>query len=100
MVIILTMQEEKQHIHIVISGRVQFVMFRDFTNRMAQKMGLVGTVMNNEDGTVEVYAQGMKQDLDTFIERLHKGSLLSNVESVEVEKIETLGDYKDFVIMY
>lgn len=68
----------------IIRGRVQLVMFRDFTQRKGSGLGLTGTVRNLPDGTVEVIAQGPKDKLEALIAKLHKGSLLSRVDAVEV----------------
>ena len=69
----------------IVSGRVQMVMFRDFVTRKAWKVGVKGLVRNLEDGTVEVVAQGEKENLEQLIAYLHEGSMLSHVESVSVE---------------
>lgn len=73
-----------QEIHAIVSGRVQMVMFRDFTTRKARKVGVKGFVQNLADGTVEVVAQGEKVALERLIAYLHKGSILSHVENVAV----------------
>ena len=69
----------------IVSGRVQMVMFRDFTCRKARKVGVTGFVRNVPDGTVEAVAQGRKDNLEKLLEYLHKGSMLSHVENVSVE---------------
>lgn len=69
----------------IISGRVQMVMFRDFSTRKARKVGVRGFVQNLPDGTVEVVAQGERAALEKLIAYLHKGSILSRVENVAVE---------------
>ena len=61
----------------IVSGRVQMVMFRDFACRKARKIGVTGFVRNLPDGTVEVIAQGAKNNLEKLIVYLHKGSMLS-----------------------
>ena len=67
-----------------VRGRVQRVMFRDFTKRSAVKLGVFGTVQNIADGSVKVIAQGAQEALEHFVETLHKGSLLSRVDEVNV----------------
>ena len=68
-----------------IYGRVQMVMFRDFTTRKARSLTLVGYVRNLSDGSVEAYAQGNKNSLERWMNYLDRGSLLSRVDKVEVE---------------
>lgn len=70
-------------LHAIVHGRVQLVMFRDFTQRKARKLGIKGFVRNLPDGTVEVVGQGEKEALQKLLERLHHGSLLSRVDAVE-----------------
>lgn len=87
-------------IYCIVSGRVQLMMFRDFTQRKARRLGLVGTVRNLADGTVEVIAQGSKEKLEALIKYLHKGSVLSRVDNVEVTWRETKTVFDKFYIVY
>lgn len=84
----------------IVSGRVQLVMFRDFVERKASGLGLVGVVQNLSDGTVEVLAQGGKEKLEALIALLHKGPVLARVDAVAVEWVEPKGDFKGFSIQY
>ena len=61
------------------------VMFRDFTQRKARSLGLVGWVRNLPDGTVEVLAQGERDPLEKLLTKLHRGPLLARVEIIKVE---------------
>ena len=83
-----------------VSGRVQMVMFRDFTKRTARKLGLVGFVKNQIDGTVLVVAEGEESALKKLISHLHKGSLLSKVKKVDILETEATGMYTRFSINY
>jgi acylphosphatase len=89
-----------QELHAIVSGRVQMVMMRDFVKRGARALGLTGYVKNLADGTVEVVAQGERDKLDKLTERMHKGSLLSQVEGVRVEWRSPQGRYEQFSIEY
>ena len=51
-----------------IRGRVQGVMFRDFIQRKAQSLSLVGTVQNRPDASVEVVAVGEEENLKKLFE--------------------------------
>jgi len=84
----------------VVSGRVQLVMYRDFTCRAAKRFGLVGTVRNLRDGTVEVVAQGDAKKLEHFVSTLKRGSPLSRVDGVEVEWRTPSRDFKIFSIVF
>lgn len=76
------------------------VMYRDFAQRNARSRGVVGTVRNLKDGTVEVMAEGGESILNEYVERLKKGSLLSRVEKVNVEWREPMRGFSDFEILY
>jgi acylphosphatase len=83
-----------------VSGRVQMVMFRDFTTRKARALGLVGEVENMPDGTVRVYAEGEEEPLARFVEFLKKGSVLSKVENVQFQFVQPTGQFSSFSIKY
>lgn len=87
-------------IECIIRGRVQLVMFRDFVKRNARKLNIVGYVKNLSDGSVEVVAEGRAQDIESLMSHLQKGSILANVEGVEVHNRKPRGDFKNFNIDY
>lgn len=74
--------------HLVISGYVQGVGFRQFVRRTAKKLGLNGWVCNIENGKVEVLFQGEKEIIEKAIEESRKGPFLSEVKDIEVKWIE------------
>ena len=76
------------------------VMFRDFVTRKARGLGLLGTVKNNEDGTMSVIAEGDEGALNELLAFIKKGPLLARVDGVEVKWVEPLGRYKNFAILY
>jgi len=90
----------KRRIECEISGRVQLVMFRDFAQRRAKKLGLTGTVENMKNGNVYVVAEGEEKELEEFLEDLRKGPIFSKVTNVEVKKLEAKGEFKDFSIIF
>lgn len=72
-------------IHCIITGKVQRVAYRAYVQDAATELQLTGYVRNRPDGTVEVVAQGEPDTLKQFVEYLHEGSLLAQVESVAVD---------------
>jgi acylphosphatase len=84
----------------VVRGRVQMVMYRDFAQRKARKLNITGTVKNLPDKTVEIFAQGEEKDLEAYVKKLNRGSVLSHVEKVEVEWREPSGTFESFKIIY
>ena len=89
-----------QELHAIILGRVQGVMYRDFAQRKARGLGLVGYVRNLSDGTVEMVAQGEQKTLERLVEKLHRGPLLSRVERVDVAWHVPTQTHPDFSIRW
>ncbi len=72
---------------IIVSGRVQGVGFRFFSQQEAQGLNLHGTVRNQSDGTVLIYVQGEDEPLMNFLSWLHQGPKTSKVEQLEYLEI-------------
>lgn len=83
-----------------VSGRVQLVMYRDFAQRKANGLKLVGEVQNLPDGTVRVVAEGPRAKLEAYLAKLRGGPLLAKVEDVVPTWLPTTGEYKRFDINY
>ncbi len=81
----------------VITGRVQGVGFRYHCSTEATRLGLVGFVRNQLDGTVEVQAQGDEASLDALENWCHNGPAFASVKSVELAALE-LGDETKFKV--
>ncbi len=86
--------------HIIVTGRVQMVMYRDFAQRKARVHDLVGTVQNLQNGSVELFVQGDEKELDAFIKKLHKGPVLARVEDVKVEELSEPQPFEGFKIIF
>ena len=84
----------------VVNGKVQMVGYRDFVQRTAKKYSVTGWVQNRGNGTVEVLAQGVPDDLKACIEEFHSGSVLSQVESVAVDWRTPTKRFDDFVVIF
>lgn len=79
-------------LHCIISGKVQGVWFRAWTQDQANNLNIKGWVRNLADGKVEVLAQGEEKDLEELKKRLLTGSPLSRVEKVESKYLD---DFKE-----
>lgn len=84
----------------VISGKVQNVAYRAYVQDAADELALTGWVQNANDGTVLVCAQGQPTVLKEFVEYLHEGSLLAEVEAVSVEWGSVQQVFDDFSIKH
>jgi acylphosphatase len=67
----------------VVRGRVQGVGFRGFVEREAHILGIAGWVRNNADGSVEIMAQGTRDQLSGLRSRLREGPRASRVDAVD-----------------
>ncbi|MDG5480646.1 acylphosphatase [Staphylococcus xylosus] len=82
--------------HIKVFGMVQGVGFRYYTQKIARKYHIVGTV-ENVDNYVDIYAQGDEPSLTQFINAVTDGdSPASHVEDFTTEEIEIEQSLKDF----
>ena len=82
----------------VISGRVQNVGFRYFTQNAAAREGVAGWVQNLPDGRVEVFVEG-DEDAITRVERaIRSGPPGARVDNVYVQEDEAAGTLKGFRI--
>ncbi|PNZ27719.1 acylphosphatase [Staphylococcus petrasii] len=85
-----------QHKHLQVFGTVQGVGFRYYTEKLAQKYNIVGTVQNVED-YVEIYAQGKEADLEQFINAVIDGaSPASSVDNYTLEDVNNDKQYSEF----
>jgi len=86
--------------HLTISGRVQGVFFRDFTQENAELLDLTGWVRNAADGTVEAVVQGEESKIKELIKRLNQGPNSANVTEVKVDWHEVNEVFDDFAVRY
>jgi len=92
------MSDEKVQLHAIVHGRVQGVSFRYYTTLRAVDSGIVGWVQNLPDGTIEVTAEGTRQQLDSFADFLRQGPSGARVSSVDMDWRLPTEDFSDFVI--
>lgn len=88
-----------ERIKAIVSGRVQMVMYRDFATRKARRLGLTGMVRNLADGTVEVVAEGLRKNLESFVTKLKRGPILADVEDVSVTWLPATEEFSEFTLV-
>jgi acylphosphatase len=81
-----------KHLNIIVHGKVQRVNFRHYTREQAISLGLNGFVMNQEDGTVYIEAEGEPDQLEKLVEWCKKGP--ARAEVVKVERMD--GEVKNY----
>ena len=86
--------------NLVVRGRVQGVGFRFFVRQHARDLGLTGWVKNLPDRNVEIYAEGEKETLDTFISDMREGPTFSHVSDIDIDWLEPSGRFSGFDIRF
>ena len=82
----------------LVRGRVQGVGFRWFVEREAHLLGIAGWVRNNHDGSVEILAQGTRDQLSGLHSRLREGPRAARVDAVEVSDAPPVSGLSSFRI--
>jgi len=82
----------------LVRGRVQGVGFRWFVEREAHMLGIAGWVRNNHDGSVEVLAQGTRDQLLGLHSRLREGPRAARVDEVDVSDAKPVAGMTSFRI--
>jgi acylphosphatase len=84
----------------IVRGRVQGVGFRYFAIRAAREAGVVGTVQNLADGSVEAIAEGSPAAVDQFRAALERGPSYAHVAEVVETEMQTSGRYAGFDVVF
>jgi acylphosphatase len=95
-----TATDTRERLVAEVSGRVQGVGFRYFTRQAARRLGLVGSVRNDPEGTVTVQAEGPRARLDAFLAALRTGPEAAEVEEVDARWEPATGRFKTFSVEY
>ena len=85
---------------ITVTGRVQGVGYRYFAARKANEMGITGWVKNAVDGSVIIVAQGIEEEIETYIDYLYLGPTRSRVDQISKVKFNTLTNFDNFSVKY
>lgn len=94
------MKSQERSISFRITGKVQGVWFRAFTQDKAFLKNINGWIKNELDGSVIGEAEGVNSKIEEFINILEKGSPNSIVEHVATEVNSNLKGFNDFQIRY
>jgi acylphosphatase len=88
----------KTRAHIIVSGTVQGVFFRQNTKRQAQSRGVFGWVKNTLDGNVEAVFEGEETSVKEIVDYCRHGPSFAKVEKIEVDYEPYKGEFADFKI--
>ena len=87
-----------RRVHVLITGRVQGVAFRDFARAKAQELGLVGWVRNVRDGRVEALFQGPPDRVESALAWCHEGPPEAEVKDVHTHDEIPTDDMSSFSV--
>jgi acylphosphatase len=74
-------------LRVLVSGRVQGVGFRYFTERSTHALRVSGWVRNLPDGRVEAEVQGERAEVEKFLENVRIGPHGSRVDDVQTSPL-------------
>lgn len=87
--------------HYLVTGRVQGVGFRRFTQREAGAQNLRGAARNLRDGRVEIIAVGPASGLEIFEAAISRGPTGSSVSQIEKRDVaeSPIEEAADFAVL-
>ena len=91
---------EQQRIHILVSGKVQGVFFRQALKVVAKKNNVLGWVRNLTDKRVEAVLEGDKKSVNLVIEWARIGPANSHVDNIEINNEEFKNEFSTFEVAY
>lgn len=85
-------------VSLVVSGTVQGVFYRQSAKTEADRLGLVGFVMNLRNGQVAARVEGETDQVDLFVAWCRRGPPSARVDRVEVTRENPTGKFGTFEI--
>lgn len=89
-----------KRVRLIISGDVQGVGYRAWMWQEAKTLGLMGWVMNRDDGAVEAVVEGEEENLKRLIDLCRKGPEMAWVEHINITWDEPKDKFYAFEIKY
>jgi len=80
--------------HVSVTGRVQGVFFRAWTEEQAERLKVNGWVRNCADGSVEAHLEGDEGAVNWLIDLIGDGPPGARVAKVQVREAEVEGSTK------
>jgi acylphosphatase len=84
-------------VHVRISGRVQGVFYRAFTQERARALGVNGFVRNIPGGGVEAMLEGERKSVGELLKAMKSGPTGAIILGMEFSELESKG-YEGFEI--
>ena len=89
-----------KRVHLLISGRVQGVYFRQGMMETAEKNNVLGWVRNLPDNKVESVLEGNDSNVDAVIEWAYFGPAGAVVDELKISEENFTGEFREFKIHY
>jgi acylphosphatase len=90
---------EQFRLQVIYSGRVQGVGFRYTAKMTARGFDVTGTVQNLSDGTVELIAEGGRQELEAFRDAIRLSGLGAAIRNEKAAWSAARGGFRGFEII-
>jgi acylphosphatase len=90
---------DMERAHVMVSGQVQGVFFRDSTRQKAQELGLAGWVKNTPEGRVEALFEGPSDRVREMVRWCEEGPQQASVENVDADFEAAGGDLAGFEVL-
>ena len=91
---------KQQRVHLLVSGKVQGVFFRQALKVVAKKNNVTGWVRNLTDKRVEATLEGDIRSVNLVIEWARIGPANSHVDDIEVSNEEFKNEFSTFEVLY
>ena len=91
---------KQQRVHLLMSGKVQGVFFRQALKVIAKKNNVSGWVRNLPDKRVEALLEGDSTSVNSVIKWTRVGPANSRVEDIQVSNEEFRNEFSTFEVLY
>jgi acylphosphatase len=88
--------DTQERLSVRITGRVQGVGFRNFTQMRARQLELTGWVRNEDDGSVRLEAEGPRGALEDLLDAVHDGPRMARVQAVDADWGDATDEFSSF----
>ena len=91
---------KQQRVHLLVSGKVQGVFFRQALKVVAKKNNVMGWVRNLTDKRVEATLEGDIRSVNLVIEWARIGPANSHVDDIKISDEEFKNEFSTFEVLY
>jgi len=90
-------QPPTHRVTVLFEGHVQGVGFRWTAARAARQVGVTGWVRNERDGTVQLVAEAVSDQLDRFLDSIRR-DMEGHIRNERIERSSATGEFSSFEI--